>query len=647
MWASIKRYLWDWRIIWLTAPSVAVIIILFRLTGWLQYWEWAVLDRFFLLRPPEPTDPRIVIVAIGDKDIKKLGRWPITDTTLAQLLTRVKQQKPIAIGLDLYRDYPVEPGYEKLVKLFETTPNLIGIERKGGKNDVPVAPPPALAKLGQVGSNDILTDGDGKIRRGFLFFTIPEEDLAIESLGLRLALTYLETKNIKPTAAATNPNYMQLGKGVFPIFEANDGSYVGADPAGYQILLNFRGPAGTIQTVPMTDVLNGNIPPDLLRDRIVFVGPTAESLKDFFLTPFSSASVTSPEKMAGVEIQANIASQVISSALEGRQGIQVWSDSLEYAWIVCWAFVGAILAWMLRSPRWAIAAMVTAEGSLLLGSYLAFAYWSWWIPVIPPSLALILAATVLTGYIANQEREDRQTVMNLFGRHVTPEIAAAIWRERDELLNEGRLPGRKMTATVLFTDLKDFSAITEKTDPETLMLWLNEYMEAMSRLVLEQGGIVDKFIGDSVMAVFGVPIARTTAHAIIEDATRAINCALAMATTLETLNLKWASQGRPTTSMRVGISTGTVVTGSLGGQQRLDYTTIGDSVNVASRLESYDKSLDGGICRILISEETYDLVQAKFSTKLIGTVQLRGREQPTKIYQVLMDTRRDSDYDQP
>jgi adenylate cyclase len=642
MWSKLSSKIWKWRAVWVTAPSAAGIVIALRLLGWLQPFEWMALDQFFLRRPAESADPRIVIIGINEQDIKNLGRWPMTDAELAQLLKQVKEQNPRAIGLDLYRDFPIEPGHQELVRVFETTPNLIGIEKKGGAKDIPIAPPPALAEQGQVASNDILQDTDNKIRRGFFYWTNPDTEEILESLGLRLALIYLEAVGIPPKPAAVNPDYLQLGEAVFPIFEANDGSYVRADAGGYQILLNFRGPAGTMETISMTDVLQGKIPLNLFRDRIVFIGPTAESLKDFFLTPYSGISGIVPQPMSGVEIQANLTSQILSAVLDGRQGIQVWPDPIEAGWIVLWAIIGTTLGWWVRSPRRAIAGMVCLEGGLVIGCYVAFLA-GWWVPVVPPALALAGSAIVLTGYAAYQEREDRRTVMSLFGRHVNPEIAEAIWRDRDQILKEGRLPGRKMTATVLFTDIKDFSGITERTDPETLMDWLNEYMAAMSQLVLDYGGIVDKFIGDSIMAVFGVLLSEHTPEAIAEEAQKAVRCAVEMASTLYALNLKWQSQGLPTTSMRVGISTGMVVTGTLGGQQRLDYTTIGDSVNVAARLESYDKSLSGGICRILISEETYALVQDKFLTKLIGNVRLRGRERPTKIYQVLIETLRQGD----
>lgn len=643
MWAKWTKQIWQWRGLWIAAPSVAGLIILLRWSGGLQPLEWMLLDQFFQLRPREAQDTRIVIVGINEADLQKTRRWPIDDATLTRVLEKVKQQQPRAIGLDLYRDLPVEPGNRELTRVFETTPNLIGIEKRGGSEDFPVAPPPALKERNQTASNDIVPDSDGKIRRGLLYWYSPDGQESLESLGLRLAMTYLQAEGVEPQAAQSNPDYLQLGQGVFPIFESMDGSYVHADAGGYQLLLNFRGPANSFRQVSMSDVLEDKIPPDLMRDRLVLVGPTAESLKDFFYTPFSGNSITTPEKMAGVEVQANLASQIISAALDGRpSSLSIWPDPLEWGWIILWACIGTALGWFVRSPRLAILGMVTAEGSLLVGGYLAFLA-GWWIPIVPPALTLALSAIVLTGYIAQREREDRKIVMTLFGRHVTPEIAEAIWRDREQLLHSGRLLGRKMTATVLFTDLKDFSGITERTDPEVLMLWLNEYMDAMSQLVLDHGGIVDKFIGDSVMAVFGVPITRTTLAEFTIDARNAISCALAMAATLESLNQKWQSQERPIARMRVGISTGTVVTGSLGGEQRLDYTTIGDSVNVAARLESYDKSLDAGICRILISEDTYVLVKDEFPTESIGSVQLRGREAPTQIYQVLLESHKDGD----
>ncbi|EKQ70611.1 putative transmembrane sensor domain protein [Leptolyngbyaceae cyanobacterium JSC-12] len=628
----ILRQLWEWRGIWTTTPTVAGLVILLRFSGALQPYEWMAYDHLIRSRPPEATDPRIVIVGINEDDLRRTRRWPLDDATLARLLRRINQQQPTAIALDLYRDFPVEPGHSDLVNVFKTTPNLIGIENRGGLKNVPVSPPPVLKALDQVAANDIVQDGDGKVRRVILF--IGEDSQ--ETLGLRLARLYLEKHNILAEADPAT-NHLKFGQAVFPQFQANDGAYVGADDGEYQILLNYRGPAGSFHTVSMTDVLNGAIPVDLMRDRIVLIGPIATSIKDFFYTPYSGNSITTPETMAGVEIQANLASHILSSTLDGRTGIQGWADWQEILWIIGWASIGTILAWIARAPRWAISGITLLVVSLIAGSYSALLA-GWWIPIVPATLALLTSAGIITSYIAYLEHAERQTIMNIFGRHVSPKIAEAIWRDRDQLLQHGRLNGRRMTATVLFSDIKDFTAVSERTSPEILMCWLNEYMEAMTQVVLDHGGIVDKFIGDCIMAVFGVPIARTTEAEIAQDANQAVSCAVKMAHVLQALNQKWTSQGRPTVSMRVGIATGLVVTGSLGGKQRLDYTTIGDSVNIASRLESFDKTLELGICRILINETTYSYVYNHFPSQFIANVQLKGRTETTKIYQILLES---------
>lgn len=635
VWAKLKQAMWELRGVWIGAPSLTVLILVLRLSGVLQPLEWGALDWWFRLRPAQPTDTRITIVGINESDIERIGTWPASDAVIARLISRVKQYQPRAIGLDLYRNLPVEPGHAELVKVFESTPNLIGIEKKvSGEDGSAIAPPPALAKKGQVGVNDVVVDADGRIRRGLLFLTTPDGQNAA-SLGLILATLYLDREGIIPESGSSG--YMKLGSTVFKPFEASDGGYVRADAAGYQILLNFRGGHGSFPTVSMTDVLEDRVDPQMLRDRIVLIGPTAASLKDIFYTPYSSNTLTtvftSPDRTYGVEIQANLISHILGATLDGRTTIKVWSQQLEGVWIFVWTSLGATLSWTLRFRRWSLLLWSLALGILIGSSYILFLF-GWWIPVVPPLLGMGGAAIASIAYIAHTEYQDRQLVMNLFGRHVTSNIADAIWQERHQLLQEGRLLGRKVTATVLFTDIKDFSSIAEQIDPEQLMSWLNEYMGAMAEIVLAHEGVIDKFIGDSVMAVFGVPFARESEEEIARDALAAVQCACEMEQKLRSLNQTWQSRGQPIIAMRVGISTGPVVIGSLGNAQREDYTTIGDSVNVAARLESYDKSIDGGLCRILMSEQTYQYVEEHVRAKLLGRALLRGRGQPIAIYQV-------------
>jgi adenylate cyclase len=636
MWAKRAQQIWDWRGVWIGAPIVAGLVLALRIAGWLQPLEWMALDQYFRWRPPEPPDSRILIVGINEQDLQKHG-WPVSDAKLAQLINKIKQQNPLVIGLDLYRDLPVEPGHQALVNVFKSTPNLIGIEKKvGDQNSSAVAASPILKEQGQIGVNDIVVDADGKLRRGLLFLT-DENGETLPSLGLMLAFFYLEHKEVFPDEKSVN---LKFGNAEFVPFEANDGGYINADAGGYQTLLNYRGPADTFKIISMSDVLTNNIPPDLFKNRIVFIGPVATSLKDYFYTPYSTRPIgglfITPEQTTGVEIQANLSSQIISAAMDGRPLIKVWPDWQEGLGIVICSYMGGMISWTFRSRRWMFGMLFCAGILLIFSTYHLFIL-GWWVPVVPPLLSLIGSAIVITAYVAHIEREERNMVMNLFGRHVTPQIAEVIWKERHQIIKKGRMVGQKAIATVLFTDIKNFSTIAETSDPEVLMAWLNEYMEAMAGLVLKHGGIVDKFIGDSVMAVFGVPIPRTTKEGISADAISAVNCALEMAVKLRLLNQQWDAQGCPTIAMRVGISTGTVVLGSLGSQEREDFTIIGDSVNVAARLESFDKSIDGGICRILISEDTYVYVQNQFSIRSLGNVSLKGRQKPVKIYHVILE----------
>ena len=630
----------------MTAPTIAALVIGLRLAGWFQPIEWTALDQYFRMRPKEAFDERVVIIGVTEQDLQQLSRYPMDDRTLATILNQIKQHRPRAIGLDIFRDFPVEPGNQELLKVFKTTPNIIGIEKRSGLRDRNnVNPSAVLKQLKQTSSNNIVIDGDGKIRRALMYWTTPDGEDPIESLGLRLALLYLQKEKIKPTAASADNPALKLKDTIFPIFESHDGSYMNADAGGYQIILNYRGPSRTFRTYDLQSL--ATLPPNALKDKVVLLGPVAESLRDYFYTPYSENSLTSPEKTHGVEVQANLVSHILSATLDRRPLIQSWNDApislglgltipewRENAWIVLWAVVGTLFAWFVRSPRWAILGMSVLEGCLFVGGYWAFTL-GWWIPVVPPAFALALSAVTLTGVIASQEQNDRKLMMNLFGRYVSPKIAETIWHDRQQLLDNGRIKGRKMPVTILFTDIKDFSTISERTDPEELMEWLNEYMDAMTEVVVAHGAVIDKFIGDAIMALFGVPLERETQAQINQDAESAIHCAIGMGKALEQLNQKWKANGRPEIQMRVGIATGTAITGSLGGRQRMDFTAIGDTVNIAARLESYDKTLEGGICRILISETTHRCTEGLFPSRSIGSVHLKGKEQPTGVYQIL------------
>ncbi len=230
--------------------------------------------------------------------------------------------------------------------------------------------------------------------------------------------------------------------------------------------------------------------------------------------------------------------------------------------------------------------------------------------------------------------------MSLFSKQVSPEIAELIWQGRHRLLQGGRPRPQKLTATVLFTDLEGFSGQAEIQEPPSVLSWLNDYLAGMSATAMEHRGVVKQFVGDSVMAVFGVPFPRTQPEQWQADAVQAVRCALAMERALQDLHARWAAQGHPTLRMRIGIHTGPVVSGILGSGDRQEYMVVGDTVNTASRLESHDKArviseLGDRCCRIFISEQTHQLLGDRFATLVVGTISLKGKTKPITVHAVL------------
>ncbi|WP_026100297.1 CHASE2 domain-containing protein [Fortiea contorta] len=394
----------------MTAASVAVCVLLLRSIGLLQSLELAALDQLFRLRPHEAAKERITIVSIDEASLREVGSWPIPDRVIAQLLQKLKDQNPSAIGLDIYRDLPVEPGYQDLVKVYRTTPNLIGIEQLANNKNTNVSPPPVLNQLDQVGFNNVLYDPDGKIRRSLLYWHINNQ--AHESFALKLALLYLKSHDIVPKTAASNPEYLQLGKAVFTRFRSTDGAYVGADARGYQILSNFPKPlcrsASTepcvYRHVSMRDLLANRIPKSWIRNRIVLIGSTAPSLQDFVFIPHSSRLMGTAKPVAGIELQAYFIDELVAAALEGRPLLRAWPKVLEYLWIFAWSYLGAITSWRIRHPTRVLLAILFWGLFLCLSAYWAFLSGSW-IPVIPSLLAFAGAAILIIYYIVYTQEE--------------------------------------------------------------------------------------------------------------------------------------------------------------------------------------------------------------------------------------------------
>ena len=458
-WTGLTQAVWEKGRVWITACGVAGCVIALRLTGLLQPWELGALDEFFRLRPLESVDDRILIVGLSEADLQRVN-WPISDTTLTQLLQKIRSAQPRAIGLDFYRDLPVGSDQSELLKTFRETPHLVGIEQLKDRESDGVSPPPVLAELGQVGFNNVIFDPDQKVRRSFLYWRKQADGKLYKSFSLKLALVYLKAFGIQEQAAAENSRYLRLDRAVFPQFQSNDGLYAQADDGAYQILANFRGPAHHFHTVSVTDILEGRVSAEKLRDRIVLIGSTATSLKDFTATLYSSSWTTASETMAGVELQANFISQIISTTLDGRTLLKVWVEPGEWVWIWVWALVGTHLSWQLRSPRRSMMAIGVLGFGLTIVCYLAF-LGGWIVPLVPPLVALSMSAIVVISDIAHSEEELKRS--KEFLHRIINTIADPIFvkdkSHRWIVLNEAysRLLGRPIEELVGKSDDQVFS----------------------------------------------------------------------------------------------------------------------------------------------------------------------------------------------
>jgi adenylate cyclase len=614
----------------LSCLLVFLAVVGVRGAGNLEFLELPAYDWFVRMQPGSSIhDPRITVVQVSEKDILSTGQWPLTDEILARALSILLESKPRAIGLDIFRDIPVPPGTETLNTVLSENPNII-VTMKFGEGGV--RPPPILKGTDQVSFNDILVDPGGVVRRGLLF--LDAGDGVAYSFALRLALLYLQTEGIVPRPDEQNPQHLRLGNVTFRPFEENDGGYVKADARGYQFFLDYQGPSSPFRSYSFSNLISGEIHPKAITDKIVLLGVTAQSVKDFFFTPYSRG-FSEAQQVPGVFLHGLMVSQMLRAGIEGVQPLATLKERVEILWIFLWCLLGGITGLKARSA-WRFSGLGLA-GILLIGlsAYLAFLN-RWWIPLAPPAVAFLLTAVLVTAYVTSLERKERALLMQIFSKHVSREVAESLWQQREQFLKNGRPRSQKLVMTAFFSDLRGFTTVSEKMDPQDLMDWLNIYMERMTGIIMAHGGIIDDFAGDGIKANFGLPLPQQNESVIRRDALGAVRSALDMEKEMHLLNAHWQEKGLPEVGMRIGIYTGPAVAGALGSFQRMKYTTIGDTINIASRLESYDKDLGKeALCRILIGESTLRYLGPEFRTERIGEVSLKGKEEKIIIYRVL------------
>lgn len=374
--------------------GIVSIVLGATVTGAFEPIELGLLDSFFRWRAlKEATDDRFLVVTIDEVDISNIGHWPISDRMLTDVIENISKHEPVAIGLDIYRNLSVEPGSDELIKLFQNTPYVFGVEKVG---EEPVPPHATLAALNQVAAADIVIDADGRVRRGLLTLRSAEDEIK-SSLSTALALEYLSKQDIVPEVLDSEGLLLKLGQSKIRRFEQNDGGYVNADHHGYQILMNYRTSYRQFESISMTAVLNGELREEQVRDRIVLVGSTAVSLNDLFYTPIENQN-----QVAGVYVHAHLASQLVSAALDGKSFLRTVPDYVEWLWALAWLSISIVFSRSIlysnavrsETSVWHLLIRLLALCSGLLASSYGLFLAGWWIPVMLP-MTTVFTTTAL------------------------------------------------------------------------------------------------------------------------------------------------------------------------------------------------------------------------------------------------------------
>ncbi|NJO40156.1 MAG: CHASE2 domain-containing protein [Cyanobacteria bacterium CRU_2_1] len=370
-----------------------------RSIGLFQSVELNTFDHLLRWRPSEPVDDRLFIVTIDEADrqtygeeVAGIGRVSISDRYLNQLLQKLNQEHAVLIGLDLYRDFPVDPNQAELAREFQQNPNVITVCKTKALGGDSIAPPPD-AVADRIGFSDFVVDSDDVLRRHLLAATSEMIDpdapcTAPYAFSTLLAFRYLQIQGLAPDF--TSEGNLQLGNTIFMRLQPGTGAYERVDAQGNQVLLNYRSAPTPARQATLRDVLSGRTNPAFIRNRIVLVGVTADSAGDIWRTPLD-------DNMPGVVVQAHMLSQILSAVTNRRPLIWAWSSWVETLWIGVWSVIGGVLGWYFRSPLKLGLTLILASG-VLIGICWGVMTQAGWIPLVPPLIGLLLASGIMIVY---------------------------------------------------------------------------------------------------------------------------------------------------------------------------------------------------------------------------------------------------------
>ena len=483
--------------------------------------------------------------------------------------------------------------------------------------NIPALLSPDNNNTGTMGFFNVLPDADGVLRRSLLVvpFTRSENISEAElygSLEVQTIRLYLGVPSEQLTV-----NYNQTG---IVSLQFGDKLQVKPDSIG-RMAINYRGPERTYPYYSLVDVVQHKIPAGTFRDKIVLVGASATGIGDLRSPPYGGISYP------GVEVHANAIDNMLNHEALQRGAAQELSD---LALILFFGIPVGI--WMaLVAPRWmwfGLSFLLV----LIFADYLAFLH-GWWLNFSVPALTLVSNVLLISLYRALVEEKEKRRVRTAFGQYLSPEVIRRL------LLNPKLVEPKKTEITVMFSDIRGFTTISENLDAQDLALFLNQYLSDMTSLVFEYAGTLDKYIGDAVMAFWGAPF-ETEDHAI-----KGCDSALRMMQRVRAMQKEWEAQGKPKLDIGIGLNSGVASVGNMGSALRYGYTALGDAVNLSSRLEGLNK--DYGT-HILVNETTYAATRNEnFVYRELDLIRVKGKSQPVRIYELICRQGEDSAYGTP
>ena len=564
----------------------------------LERLDFAARDFYMRTRGTQPVDERIVIVAIDDFSFNWTGlSWPWKRTYLAKIVNTLNDAGAEVIGLDVFLFEEDLEGDPVLAAAFAETPISVNVIQKysdqQGVTSLRLPRPAYMESLDGLGITSILLDDDA-IARGLMAQT-SYLDQTYYNWALETARLYLGA----PEISTSSPSSLNLNGSQIPL-------------QGNQFLVNYRGPAETYPTYSAAKVVLGDYPVENFRDKIVLIGATSITLQDVYPTPFSSRIRT-----PGVEIVATAVDSLIN-----QNYLRVAPFWVNLLLIVLAAILSRFIVRLPR-PNQVISLMAGSMLLYLALSYLVFVRVGLYLPFMAPETMLFLGVIMPTLEQAVTQEIEKRRVRNLFMRFISPEMVSQMLESQDmSALN------KRSELTILFSDIRNFTGMSEKLTPDGVVALLNPYLDVMTTVIHKHGGTVDKYEGDAIVAFFGAPMAYA------DHAKRAARAALEMRLALVQLKEGWREAGilPETFDIGIGLNTGDVFVGLLGSEQRVNYTIIGDNANLAARLQDLTKQYG---YHTIISESTHNAIKDEFETEFIEAVQVKGKSLSVKIYKLL------------